>query len=207
MAHVSSLTPPRGLARRWLLALRNVGIGALLLAATLLVLGFLTLTSAHAQAKPELRIGYQKSASLFVLQKAQGTLEKSLAPLGFGVKWVEFPAGPQLLEGLNVGAVDVGYVGEAPPIFAQAAGGRGALRRPRRQAERPRAAATPGGDAPGRDAPGRHACGGGAGRGAGFAGVLIAPGRPQMSNQPSEAVSTAAWVVLATLLPTAAYFS
>ena len=122
MAHVSSLTPPRGLARRWLLALRNVGIGALLLAATLLVLGFLTLTSAHAQAKPELRIGYQKSASLFVLQKAQGTLEKSLAPLGFGVKWVEFPAGPQLLEGLNVGAVDVGYVGEAPPIFAQAAG-------------------------------------------------------------------------------------
>ena len=121
MAHVSSLTPPRGLARRWLLALRNVGIGALLLAATLLVLGFLTLTSAHAQSKPELRIGYQKSASLFVLQKAQGTLEKSLAPLGFGVKWVEFPAGPQLLEGLNVGAVDVGYVGEAPPIFAQAA--------------------------------------------------------------------------------------
>lgn len=69
-----------------------------------------------------LRIGYQKSASLFVLQKAQGTLEKKLQPLGFGVKWVEFPAGPQLLEGLNVGAVDVGYVGEAPPIFAQAAG-------------------------------------------------------------------------------------
>ncbi len=72
--------------------------------------------------KGELRIGYQKSASLFVLQKAQGTLEKKLAPLGFGVKWVEFPAGPQLLEGLNVGAVDVGYVGAAPPSFAQAAG-------------------------------------------------------------------------------------
>lgn len=78
--------------------------------------------SARAQGQGELRIGYQKSASLFVLQKAQGSLEKKLAPLGFGVKWVEFPAGPQLLEGLNVGAVDVGYVGEAPPIFAQAAG-------------------------------------------------------------------------------------
>lgn len=38
------------------------------------------------------------------------------------VKWVEFPAGPQLLEGLNLGSIDVGYVGEAPPIFAQAAG-------------------------------------------------------------------------------------
>lgn len=80
---------------------------------------------AHAQARnqPEkLRIGFQKSASLLTLQKAQGSLEKRLAPLGVAVQWVEFPAGPQLLEGLNVGSVDVGYVGEAPPIFAQAAG-------------------------------------------------------------------------------------
>ena len=77
---------------------------------------------AQAQSAGTLRIGYQKSASLFVLQKGQGSLEKKLAPLGFGVKWVEFPAGPQLLEGLNVGSVDVGFVGEAPPIFAQAAG-------------------------------------------------------------------------------------
>jgi sulfonate transport system substrate-binding protein len=80
--------------------------------------------AAHAQGSQELRIGYQKGASLLVLQKAQGSLEKKLAPLGFGVKWVEFPAGPQLLEGLNVGAVDIGFVGEAPPIFAQAAGAR-----------------------------------------------------------------------------------
>lgn len=74
-------------------------------------------------AKPaSLRIGFQKSASLLTLQKAQGTLEKRLTSLGVPVQWVEFPAGPQLLEGLNVGSVDVGYVGEAPPIFAQAAG-------------------------------------------------------------------------------------
>ncbi|WP_157268611.1 sulfonate ABC transporter substrate-binding protein [Azohydromonas aeria] len=76
----------------------------------------------RAQPATTLRVGYQKSASLFVLQKAQGTLEKRLAPLGATVQWVEFPAGPQLLEGLNVGSVDVGFVGEAPPIFAQAAG-------------------------------------------------------------------------------------
>lgn len=69
-----------------------------------------------------LRIGFQKSASLLTLQKSQGSLEKRLAPLGVAVKWVEFPAGPQLLEGLNVGSIDVGFVGEAPPIFAQAAG-------------------------------------------------------------------------------------
>lgn len=103
-------------------ALHDLAISVVVVAAIALIVGFITATSAHAQAKGELRIGYQKSASLFVLQKAQGTLEKRLAPLGFSVKWVEFPAGPQLLEGLNVGAVDVGHVGEAPPIFAQAAG-------------------------------------------------------------------------------------
>lgn len=69
-----------------------------------------------------LRIGFQKSANLLVLQKAQGTLEKKLAAQGVGLKWIEFPAGPQMLEGLNVGSIDVGFVGEAPPIFAQAAG-------------------------------------------------------------------------------------
>jgi sulfonate transport system substrate-binding protein len=102
---------------------RRFGTAALLAAFfALAVLLWLWPVPGHAQSRGELRIGFQKSASLFVLQKAQGTLEKKLAPLGFGVKWVEFPAGPQLLEGLNVGAVDVGYVGEAPPIFAQAAG-------------------------------------------------------------------------------------
>jgi len=68
------------------------------------------------------RIGYQKAASTLVLLRANGELEKALAPRGIDVKWIEFPAGPQLLEGLNVGAIDFGYVGEAPPIFAQAAG-------------------------------------------------------------------------------------
>ena len=103
-------------------SLRDLALSLLVVAAIALITAFLTATSAHAQAGGQLRIGYQKSASLFVLQKAQGSLEKKLQPLGFGVKWVEFPAGPQLLEGLNVGAVDVGFVGEAPPIFAQAAG-------------------------------------------------------------------------------------
>lgn len=111
---------PAQTGRRWR-ALRNTAIAAIVFVAAALVLSFLLLLPV-AQAATELRIGYQKSASLFVLQKAQGTLEKKLAPLGVSLKWVEFPAGPQLLEGLNVGSVDVGFVGEAPPIFAQAAG-------------------------------------------------------------------------------------
>ena len=68
-----------------------------------------------------IRIGYQKYGTL-VLLKARGSLEKKLAPLHIEVQWTEFPAGPQLLEGLNVGSIDFGTVGEAPPIFAQAAG-------------------------------------------------------------------------------------
>jgi sulfonate transport system substrate-binding protein len=74
-----------------------------------------------AQSKGTLRIGYQKYGTLTIL-KARGTLDKRLAAQGIEVKWTEFPAGPQLLEGLNVGSIDFGTVGEAPPIFAQAAG-------------------------------------------------------------------------------------
>ncbi len=68
-----------------------------------------------------IHIGYQKYGNL-VLLKGKGDLERRLAPLGFQVAWTEFPAGPPLLEAINAGAIDFGSVGEAPPIFAQAAG-------------------------------------------------------------------------------------
>ncbi|MYM94016.1 sulfonate ABC transporter substrate-binding protein [Duganella vulcania] len=78
-------------------------------------------SSASAQARQEVRIGYQKYGTLTLL-KGRGTLEQRLAAKNVSVKWTEFPAGPVLLEGLNVGSIDFGTVGEAPPIFAQAAG-------------------------------------------------------------------------------------
>jgi sulfonate transport system substrate-binding protein len=68
-----------------------------------------------------IRIGFQKYGKL-VLLKGRGTLEEKLKPLGYTVSWTEFPSGPPLLEALNVGAIDFGVAGEAPPIFAQAAG-------------------------------------------------------------------------------------
>ena len=67
-----------------------------------------------------LNIGYQKYGLLPII-KARGDLDKALKQKGINIKWVEFPAGPQLLEGLNVGSVVFGEAGEAPPIFAQAA--------------------------------------------------------------------------------------
>jgi sulfonate transport system substrate-binding protein len=68
-----------------------------------------------------LRIGYQKAGLLAIL-KAQGSLEQKLKPLGYSVKWFEFPAGPQLLEALNANSIAFGYTGAPPPVFAQAGG-------------------------------------------------------------------------------------
>ncbi|WP_428028896.1 sulfonate ABC transporter substrate-binding protein [Ancylobacter sp.] len=98
------------LTRRSLLA------GAAGLAATL---STPALRTAHA-AGGEVRVGFQKYGTL-VLLKGRGILEKKLEPLGVSVKWAEFAAGPQMLEALNAGAIDIGQTGEAPPIFAQAA--------------------------------------------------------------------------------------
>jgi sulfonate transport system substrate-binding protein len=90
------------------------GLAALLIAALA--------HGAQAEERPgTLRIGYQKYGTL-VLLKARGTLEKRLAEQGVKVQWTEFPGGPQLLEGLNVGSIDFGVTGETPPVFAQAAG-------------------------------------------------------------------------------------
>src|SRR5450755_2166325 len=68
----------------------------------------------------QLRIGYQKN-SVLVLVKWRGLLEKAVAPRGVTVQWAEFPAGPAIIEAINAGQLDLGYVGEAPPVFGQAA--------------------------------------------------------------------------------------
>jgi sulfonate transport system substrate-binding protein len=107
----------RNAKRRTLGLLSAAAVGAI--ASTLP--GLASAQSKSAESKGALRIGFQKYGTLTVL-KARGTLEKRLAAQGVDVKWIEFPAGPVLLEGLNVGSIDFGTVGEAPPIFAQAAG-------------------------------------------------------------------------------------
>ncbi len=83
--------------------------------------GAITQAQAASDNESVLRIGYQKYGTL-VLLKSSGALEKRLAEQGVKVQWTEFPAGPQLLEGLNVGSIDFGTTGETPPVFAQAAG-------------------------------------------------------------------------------------
>jgi sulfonate transport system substrate-binding protein len=77
---------------------------------------------ARAADKGVLRIGYQKSSVTLVLARARGSFESKLKPLGYDVRWAEFTSGPPLLEAVNAGAVNLGFTGEPPMIFAQAAG-------------------------------------------------------------------------------------
>jgi len=87
-----------------------------------LLSGTITNTSSNQSVENKtIGIGYQKYGTLNIL-KAQGSLEQRLKPQGIAVQWIQFPAGPQLLEAMNAGSIDYGHTGEAPPIFAQAAG-------------------------------------------------------------------------------------
>ncbi|MFC0396923.1 sulfonate ABC transporter substrate-binding protein [Paraburkholderia rhizosphaerae] len=91
-------------------------------AVALIACAALTSNPSTAQnANKVLRIGYQKSGLLAII-KAQRSLDQKLAPLGYTVKWFEFPAGPQLLEALNANSIDFGATGAPPAVFAQAAG-------------------------------------------------------------------------------------
>lgn len=91
------------------------------LSASILVAAAFSVLPFQAQAAEELKIGYQKTG-LPVIARQQGVIEKALEAKGVKVSWVEFTAGPPLVEALNVGSINVGWTGDAPPIFGQAAG-------------------------------------------------------------------------------------
>ncbi len=77
-------------------------------------------SSVQAQDLKNVTIGYQKSALTLLITREQKLLEQQFP--GAQIQWKEFPAGPQTLEALSVGAIDLGFVGNTPPIFAQSAG-------------------------------------------------------------------------------------
>jgi sulfonate transport system substrate-binding protein len=67
----------------------------------------------------KIRIGYQRNG-VWPLIKTKGALEEQFPDAT--ITWSVFTAGPPLLEALNAGAIDIGFTGDTPPIFAQAAG-------------------------------------------------------------------------------------
>lgn len=75
-----------------------------------------------------LKVGDQKGTSQRMLLEASGQLKD----LPYKIEWSTFTSGPPMLEAANAGAIDVGQVGNTPPIFSAAAGGNitvvGALR-------------------------------------------------------------------------------
>jgi sulfonate transport system substrate-binding protein len=82
-----------------------------------------TETSEQGQSSATIvRIGYQKTTDLDLL-RTRGELDRRLQELGSTVEWSLFQSGPPMLEAMNAGSLDFGGIGDAPPIFAQAAGG------------------------------------------------------------------------------------
>ena len=65
-----------------------------------------------------LRVGDQAGAGAQALLTAAGLIGK----LPFKVTWSDFTSGPPMLQAMGSGSVDIGSVGDAPPIFAAAGG-------------------------------------------------------------------------------------
>jgi sulfonate transport system substrate-binding protein len=65
-----------------------------------------------------LHIGDQAGTGAEALLTAAGLIGK----LPFKVAWSDFTSGPPMLQAMGAGAVDVGGVGNAPPVFAAAGG-------------------------------------------------------------------------------------
>jgi len=87
-------------------------------AATVLATGVLA-THVWSQTRTVLKAGDQKGG-LRALLEAAGELEG----LRYDIQWAEFPAAAPLAEALNAEAVDLGPIGDAPLVFALAAGTR-----------------------------------------------------------------------------------
>jgi len=96
--------------------------GSRIIAALALTLGLGSVLPAQAQEKdpPQFRVAIQKGSVGLILAKNHHLLENRFPHTK--ITWVEFPAGPQILEALNVGSIDFGGTGDLPPLFAQAAG-------------------------------------------------------------------------------------
>ena len=99
-----------GVSRRTLLTL--VGASA----------GTIACGQGGSTARKGAKLAFQKNGVMLVAQ-TRGSLIEPLKAAGISpLEWVEFPAGPPLLEAMAVGAVDLGLTGDTPPIFSQVAG-------------------------------------------------------------------------------------
>jgi sulfonate transport system substrate-binding protein len=69
-------------------------------------------------SKVTLHVGDQKGTGAQALLTAAGLLKD----VKYKISWSQFTSGPPILEAINAGSVDIGAVGNAPPVFSAAAG-------------------------------------------------------------------------------------
>jgi sulfonate transport system substrate-binding protein len=74
--------------------------------------------SAAALSKVTLHVGDQAGTGAEAVLTAAGLINK----LPFKVAWSDFTSGPPMLQAMSGGSVDIGGVGDAPPVFAAAGG-------------------------------------------------------------------------------------
>lgn len=86
---------------------------------SLFLLLCLLVGQACADERVTLRLADQKGN-----MRAQLEAAGALDDLTYDIRWFEFPAAAPLAEALNAGAVDAGIIGDAPLLFALAAGAR-----------------------------------------------------------------------------------
>src|ERR1022692_4632314 len=65
-----------------------------------------------------LHVGDQAGSGSQARLTAAGLISK----LPFKVSWSDFTSGPPMLQAMGAGAIDIGGVGDAPPVFAAAGG-------------------------------------------------------------------------------------
>jgi len=82
-----------------------------------------TSASATSVSDVTLNIGDQAGAGAEALLTAAGLINK----LPFKAHWADFTSGPPMLQAMGAGSIDVGGVGDAPPVFEASAGGQVAL--------------------------------------------------------------------------------
>ena len=117
------LSTPRGTPTRTVLARMTLALAALVGTTGLAACSSASGNEAAVRddgtvdlSKVTLTVGDQKGGSQALL-KAAGAIGKT----PYTVQWKSFTSGPPLLEALNAGAIDLGGVGNTPPLFAAAA--------------------------------------------------------------------------------------
>lgn len=131
--HTARPGRPRGPQRRWPRRTRRMGATTASIALAVATAAAVGPPLATAAAAPSpghgasksldlsqvtLRVGDQAGTGAESLLKAAGLLSR----LPFKVSWSDFPSGPPMLQAMGAGAIDVGGVGDAPPVFAAAGG-------------------------------------------------------------------------------------